>query len=395
MRTNKEIKKLLIEEEKRFVPDMKEEIMNNLGLEEPETNRKIFNRFVYGGLVFATALILLLGLFVFVPKEDYSTIFIDINPSLSLKINRKNYVKEVKALNEDAIIFLEDIDLIETSIDKAIDLIFLRALNQGYFTDEEAKIKVEATNKNEKTAENINNRIRKRLSEQTHNVIVVDEKEEAEQYGVSSGKMALVNKALKADPNLTVNEALKLDDEKLLKIINQKADKEKEKYDDKFIENSQEEKRVLRLIQQMTVQLNNISDRPGNKIDACYKFKTNYDEYLNLKELLSEEFLNSRELVEFNDLLDNSEELLDIIENLPERENQEKPGGPNKPSDKPQGPNKPEDKPSDKPENNPGNSDGPGKNKNEEPLKDKDNENKGNQNNKDKEENPNNQNKNK
>ena len=70
-----------------------------------------------------TIFILLIGILLFIKfvffKEKYSTITLDINPSIELKVNKKDIVVKIKALNEDANELISN-DLKNKNIDEVI-----------------------------------------------------------------------------------------------------------------------------------------------------------------------------------------------------------------------------------------------------------------------------------
>lgn len=366
--TKKEIKQNLIKEDFILTSNLKDKVLNRVGINKEEPKGSF--RWAYSSLVLAFSLILVFSLFLIRTPEDYSTIFIDINPSINLKINKKEIVKEVIPLNEDGIIFTRDLELIDVHLDDAIDILVLEAVNNGYFTDDFANISVSTFNKSDEKASKINQKIQNRLKQNVSNININNFEEEAKEYDISPGKMAAINKAMEADSDLTFEEALKMSEDKLLKKINDKAKRNKENYEEKFLNNNKDEKRIIHLVNQMTSIINNINSRPGKQREAYYKFKGLYDEYLELKDSLSEEFLDGELLSDFENLLDLQDGLLEIINNLDDEESN-KPGkeedGKGKNSENEGGHGESSDTDGGKGQgNNSGDSEGKGKNKDEE-----------------------------
>ena len=84
-------------------------------------------------LIIGTIVIIIIGLLLLIKeiffKEKYSIITLDINPSIELKVNKKDIVVKIKALNEDAIKIIDNIknqnidDAIISISNKVIDFI--------------------------------------------------------------------------------------------------------------------------------------------------------------------------------------------------------------------------------------------------------------------------------
>ncbi len=336
-----EIKQKLINEDYILTSSIKDKVMNKVGIKK---ERKPFNfRRVYGSLALAFSLILVFSLFIIKRPENYYTIFVDINPSISLKVNSKEVVKEVTPLNEDGIIFIADLELIDAQLDDAIDIIVSEALNIGYFTDDFANISVSTFGKHENKALKVNEQVERRLQQKVENIVIIDKKEEAKEHGISPGKMAAINKALEADEDLTLEKALKMNEKDLLEKIEDKARKNKQDFDDKFKHDNKDETRIIHIINQMNSIINNVKNRPNKQNSAYHNFKKLYEEYNMLLNKLSEEFLEGDIISDFKDLLDEETEFLDIINNL--EDDRHDPNHPGKPDDDKPGPGKDDDKP--------------------------------------------------
>ncbi len=354
-----EIKQKLINEDYILTSSIKDKVMNKVGLKK-ERKPLIFKR-LYGSLALAFSLILVFSLFIIKRPENYYTIFVDINPSISLKVNTKELVKEVTPLNEDGIIFINDLELLDKNLNDAIDIIVNEAINVGYFTDDFANISVSTFGKEEDKAIKVNEQIEQRLKQRVGNIVITDLSEDAEELGVSKGKMTAINKALEADQDLTLEKALKMNEKQLLDKIEDKARKQQKDFDDKFKFDDKDETRIIHVINQMNSIIQNIKNRPGKQNEAYFKFKGLYDEYNMLIDKVSEDFLNTQIVKDFEIVLEEETDILDIVNNLDD--NKETPGGPGKNDDNdkpnPGGPGKNDDE--EKP--NPG---GPGKHDDEE-----------------------------
>lgn len=354
----REIKQNLIKEDYLLTSNLKDKVLTKVGLNKEHTinKQRRFNfKWAYSSLVLAFGLVLVFSLFIFKRPESYSTIFVDINPSLSLKVNTKEIVKEVTPLNEDGIIFILDMELVDLNLDDVIDIIVDEAINNGYFTEDFANVSISTLNKNQKQADKINNQVNNRLKDKVFNINIQNDSEEAKELGISTGKLNAIKKALEADESLTIDEALKMNEDKLLEKINNQAKNNKDKFEENFKEHNNDERKIIQLVNQMTSIINNINNRPGRQHEAYYNFKRLYDEYLVLIDIVDNDFLENDIINNFNNLLNDQEDLLDIINNLEDIDSNKpdkdpnRPGGPNKGEDKdpnePGSPNKDPDRP--------------------------------------------------
>lgn len=146
-----------------------------------------------------------------------SYIAVDINPSIILTTNPWDKVVEVEALNEDAETLLVDLVLIGLQADEAIELIIAEATEMGYIDllAEGEVAMVTAYNRDrvdEKLSEKIRDRVQDRLEkrEMAVNVVgheaVAEQKELANELGVTLGKVLFVQKMMEKYPELGGDE---------------------------------------------------------------------------------------------------------------------------------------------------------------------------------------------
>jgi hypothetical protein len=153
-------------------------------------------------------------------KDNLNYIMIDINPSVQLGVNEDDKVVEVVALNEDADILLSDMNLEDMELEEAVDSIVDEAVEIGYideFSNENQVVVSSCLEKKQKRLEyenKISERIRKRLenrnvyAEVLSNGVTDEIKAEADEVGVSYGKMLLIERAVTLNPELDKNELL-------------------------------------------------------------------------------------------------------------------------------------------------------------------------------------------
>ncbi len=195
-------------ERKTFV---KEDVLSEI----VESNRS--RKFNFGWLfAMGLALVLFVSGLQWV-NTSASYIAVDINPSIILTTNPWEKVVEVEALNEDAETLLVDLVLIGLQADEAIELIIAEATEMGYIDllAEGEVAMVTAYNRDrvdEKLSEKIRDRVQDRLEkrEMAVNVVgheaVAEQKELANELGVTLGKVLFVQKMMEKYPELGGDE---------------------------------------------------------------------------------------------------------------------------------------------------------------------------------------------
>jgi len=68
--------------------------------------------------------------------SSYSTLSIDINPSVELTINRYEQVVSIEAVNSDANALINSVNLLGDNVELAIEKLLNKAIEQGYLTTE-------------------------------------------------------------------------------------------------------------------------------------------------------------------------------------------------------------------------------------------------------------------
>ena len=146
-----------------------------------------------------------------------SRIGIDVNPSIELEVNRNRKVLDVEALNEDARVILDDMDLKKVDLKIAVNALVGSMVRHGYLDDLDNAILVTVsggnTEKNALVRQDVVADIENSLEEHRVQAVVynqqADETDEvralAEQYGISYGK-AYFLKDLVEENDLTAEE---------------------------------------------------------------------------------------------------------------------------------------------------------------------------------------------
>lgn len=157
---------------------------------------------------------------------------IDVNPSIELNINGEDRIVSVRAINEDAIAILDGMDLTGAQTKVAVNAIMGSMFEHGYLKGETDSVLVSVSNKDANKAleverdvtENIDS-LMKAYSQDVSVIGQTIEKEDQDlldksnDYGISEGKVALINKILSLNNVYTFDELAKLNITELNEII--------------------------------------------------------------------------------------------------------------------------------------------------------------------------------
>lgn len=171
------------------------------------------------------------GGYQYLNKRAISFVTIDINPLVELAVNSNNVVVDALPLNEDADLLLSDLDLIGMDVEKAGELIVSEATRMGFIDElsDTNTVVITSSAEKEDVRENLEKKIIDRLNTyfettKTYALVVargLDEelKKEAESYGVTYGKMLLVESALSFDTTLNKDELIEMSIQSIQKTI--------------------------------------------------------------------------------------------------------------------------------------------------------------------------------
>ena len=136
-----------------------------------------------------------------------STIGIDVNPSITVTVNKKEKVLDVTANNDDARIILEGMDLAGSDINVAINALIGSMVKNGYIDELANSILISVDNPNSAESEALRQKIVDELNafiNSGNNISVVsqsitsssDKEALANSYGISVGKLELIEKLI-------------------------------------------------------------------------------------------------------------------------------------------------------------------------------------------------------
>lgn len=147
-----------------------------------------------------------------VAAEDYRTVYIDVNPSVALHLNRFERVSGVEYLNEDAKEALDGVKLKGRRAEDALDAVIDACDASGYI-NETAEVYISAVTDNKTNTSELLDKLETRATERHERKYGVnttqftkEEQEKAKDLDMSPGKYCLISDVLEADPDYTVDD---------------------------------------------------------------------------------------------------------------------------------------------------------------------------------------------
>lgn len=147
-----------------------------------------------------------------------ATIYLDVNPSVSVDVNRMGRVLDAAADNEDGRLILDQMNLKNADIDAAMSELLTSMVRHGYLSRAQNTLLLSVSGRNEKRTEALRQRIssdaEQALSTLLGQGIILEQNvdpddavdEISEHYGITPGKAALILKLLKDQPSWDLKE---------------------------------------------------------------------------------------------------------------------------------------------------------------------------------------------
>lgn len=171
----------------------------------------------------AAAIVLIVsGAFVFGQYQTYYTpdalIALDINPSIEITVNRNEKVLDVKARNEEAKTVIGTMDFKGSTLDLTVNALIGSMLRNGYLNEitNAILISVESNDpqKGAQLQEKLTNEVNTLLQTDTFDAAILSQyvpvdatlKQQAETYGISDGKVQLINQITNGNNHYTVED---------------------------------------------------------------------------------------------------------------------------------------------------------------------------------------------
>ncbi len=145
-----------------------------------------------------------------------SVVSIDVNPSVELKLNKKEKVVSLNAVNDDGEEILKDTDIVGMSAETAVETLLSEMTDKGYIDADKNSVLISVQNKSKENADKLSEKLLnsayKSMGEKNGSGAVItqslSENEDsaralAEEYGLSYGKAKLITKIMEKDSLLT------------------------------------------------------------------------------------------------------------------------------------------------------------------------------------------------
>ena len=217
-------------------------------LDSAGKRRKSSHKKYYLGAV-AACLILCFCASFFFQLMPSASVYLDVNPSISLDVNYRNRVTGVTACNEDAVKVLGDMDFKGTDLDVALYAILGSMVRNGYLTESKDTVLVSVQCANTGRANELESEVSSMVSESLKNMInagevlsqqVEDTEKVTGENQFTPGKAAFINDLKEKYPqlkdnfpeDLTIDEIVSLLKENGLDYSDYKSDNDDDEVDD-------------------------------------------------------------------------------------------------------------------------------------------------------------------
>ncbi len=187
-------------------------------------------------------------------NENYQTIYIDVNPSVALKLNRFDRVIEVEYLNDDAKNLLSDVELEGCNVEDALETVLSKCDAAG-FVREDSEIYISATSKEEESSEKLLTKLKgraesmngedvnKKYSVNTYNT-KEEEKEKFEKSKISPAKDKIIHEIVDVDDDYDLDDIEDLKGKSMYELTHIKKNPhkhDKDEEDDKWEDDDRDE----------------------------------------------------------------------------------------------------------------------------------------------------------
>ncbi len=159
-----------------------------------------------------------------ISNEGYYTVYIDVNPSIEIIVNRFDYIVDVNYLNNEHF----NIDVKKENIENTLKNILDRFKTEGYLENKEMIISLVSkdTSNSEEVLNNIKERVNDYIIEKGEKVSIEgrihteEEKEAAAEYNLSPAKYKIIEYLLKLEKTYTLEKLKNMSIEMLAEILN-------------------------------------------------------------------------------------------------------------------------------------------------------------------------------
>lgn len=151
-----------------------------------------------------------------------SYVSIDVNPSMTLELDKDNKVIKAKAFNDEAKALLKKIDMRELPIEEALNLLMTNSDFQNYLDQGFLQVSIYSEDKTKETSLEtmLKQQLSSYLQDDDYSCVCASQKhyQEAKQHHMSFGKYQMIEKIIDLDPSYKL-EDLKKENMRALKTI--------------------------------------------------------------------------------------------------------------------------------------------------------------------------------
>lgn len=193
--------------------------------------------------VAACCVISFLSFYMMVMRAD-ATIYLDVNPSVELQIDRNEKVISAEANNADGEQILEEMDLKHTDLDVAMNALIGSMVKHGYLSEARHVVLVSVESSDDRKAEQLKSHVSAEIHACLDNLIgsgkVFDQQSQmdnelkkiAETYGISPGKAAIMKKIVQLYPELDYAKLASLSLEELVEYLETEEEDDPEEWEE-------------------------------------------------------------------------------------------------------------------------------------------------------------------
>ena len=183
--------------------------------------------------VMAACLAIFLMSGVFLNFHSDAAVYMDVNPSVTLEVNCFDKVLAAKASNPDGDAVLADMNLRNTDLNVAVNAVLGSMVKNGFITENKGTVLLSVEGSGAKRTEKLQAKVTENVESSMEQLvssssvltqnIPSDEnlKKLAEQYGVTPGKIMLMQKLTEADATLKMEDYVNMPMGELMKVLKQ------------------------------------------------------------------------------------------------------------------------------------------------------------------------------
>ena len=200
--------------------------LDGIGIAKKQTGKVIH---ILSALA-ACCVISFLSFYVMVMRAD-ATIYLDVNPSVELKIDRNEKVISAEANNADGEQILEEMDLKHTDLDVAMNALIGSMVKHGYLSEARHVVLVSVESSDSRKAEQLKSHVSEEIYTYLENLIgsgkVFEQqiqmdtelKKITKTYRITPGKAAIMKKIVQLYPELDYAKLASLSLEELVEYL--------------------------------------------------------------------------------------------------------------------------------------------------------------------------------